>query len=171
MEFFHTTALGSMGFGIPAAIGACLGGGGRPTVVVDGDGGFQFNIQELETVKRLKLPIKFFVLNNEGYGLDSRFAEGVLRRDDHRVRRGNGPGHCLMFAALPRPMESGRTSAISAGQSGCGDTARPGQAGPRGVRRSHRSRRDASATALFFKQLFSGWLVCVEAAGGFVGRS
>jgi acetolactate synthase I/II/III large subunit len=67
-RIFHTTALGSMGFGIPAAIGACLGGGGRPTVCVDGDGGFQFNIQELETVKRLKLPIKFFVLNNEGYG-------------------------------------------------------------------------------------------------------
>jgi acetolactate synthase-1/2/3 large subunit len=34
---------------------------------VDGDGGFQFNIQELETVARLKLPIKFFVLNNDGY--------------------------------------------------------------------------------------------------------
>jgi acetolactate synthase-1/2/3 large subunit len=34
---------------------------------VDGDGGFQFNIHELETVARLKLPIKFFVLNNDGY--------------------------------------------------------------------------------------------------------
>jgi acetolactate synthase-1/2/3 large subunit len=67
-RIFHTTALGSMGFGIPAAIGACLGGNSRPTIVVDGDGGFQFNIQELETVKRLNLPIKFFVLNNEGYG-------------------------------------------------------------------------------------------------------
>jgi len=67
-RIFHTTALGSMGFGIPAAVGACLGGGGRPTIVVDGDGGFLFNIQELETVKRLNLPIKFFVLNNEGYG-------------------------------------------------------------------------------------------------------
>jgi acetolactate synthase I/II/III large subunit len=67
-RIFHTTALGSMGFGIPAAIGACLGGGGRSTVVVDGDGGFQFNIQELETVRRLNLPIKFFVLNNQGYG-------------------------------------------------------------------------------------------------------
>jgi acetolactate synthase-1/2/3 large subunit len=67
-RIFHTTALGSMGFAIPASIGACLGGGNRPTVVVDGDGGFQFNIQELETVKRLNLPIKFFVLNNEGYG-------------------------------------------------------------------------------------------------------
>jgi acetolactate synthase I/II/III large subunit len=64
---FHTTALGAMGFGIAASIGACLAGGGRRTVCVDGDGGFQFNIQELETVKRLNLPVKFFVLNNNGY--------------------------------------------------------------------------------------------------------
>jgi acetolactate synthase I/II/III large subunit len=64
---FHTTALGAMGFGIAASIGACLAGNRRNTVCVDGDGGFQFNIQELETVARLQLPIKFFVLNNEGY--------------------------------------------------------------------------------------------------------
>jgi acetolactate synthase-1/2/3 large subunit len=64
---FHTTALGAMGFGIAAAIGACLGGGRRRTVCVDGDGGFQFNIQELETVARLRLPIIFFVLDNDGY--------------------------------------------------------------------------------------------------------
>ena len=64
---FHTTALGAMGFGIPASIGACLAGGRRPTVCVDGDGGFQLNIQELATIARLQLPIKFFVLNNEGY--------------------------------------------------------------------------------------------------------
>ena len=64
---FHTTALGAMGFGIAASIGACLAGGRRPTICVDGDGGFQFNIQELETVARLQLPIKFFVLNNDGY--------------------------------------------------------------------------------------------------------
>jgi acetolactate synthase I/II/III large subunit len=64
---FHTTALGSMGFGIAASIGASIAGGRRSTICVDGDGGFQFNIQELETVKRLNLPIKFLVLNNNGY--------------------------------------------------------------------------------------------------------
>jgi acetolactate synthase-1/2/3 large subunit len=64
---FHTTALGAMGFGIAASIGACLAGGRRRTVCVDGDGGFQFNIQELETVARLQLPITFFILNNDGY--------------------------------------------------------------------------------------------------------
>jgi len=66
-RIFHTAGLGAMGNGLPAAIGACLAGGRRRTICVDGDGGFQFNIQELETVARLKLPIKFFVLNNNGY--------------------------------------------------------------------------------------------------------
>jgi len=56
-----------MGNGLPGSIGVCIAGGRRRTVCVDGDGGFQFNIQELETVARLKLPIKFFVLNNDGY--------------------------------------------------------------------------------------------------------
>jgi acetolactate synthase-1/2/3 large subunit len=65
---FHARGLGSMGFGLPASIGACLGSGGKRTICVDGDGGFQLNIQELETVKRLQLPIKFFVINNKGYG-------------------------------------------------------------------------------------------------------
>jgi acetolactate synthase-1/2/3 large subunit len=64
---FHTAGLGSMGFGLPASIGVCLARDGRRTICVDGDGGFQFNIQELETVVRLKLPIKFFILNNDGY--------------------------------------------------------------------------------------------------------
>ena len=66
-RIYHTAGLGSMGFGLPASIGVCLAGGRRRTICVDGDGGFAFNIQELETVARLQLPIKFFVLNNDGY--------------------------------------------------------------------------------------------------------
>lgn len=65
---FHNKGTGAMGFCQPAAIGACLAGGKKPTVCIDGDGGFQLNIQELETVKRLNLPIKFFIMNNQGYG-------------------------------------------------------------------------------------------------------
>lgn len=64
---FSTKGLASMGFGVPATIGACLAGGKRRTVCVCGDGGFQMNIQELETIRRLDLPIKIFVLNNQGY--------------------------------------------------------------------------------------------------------
>ncbi len=62
-----TGGLGAMGYGLPAAIGGCIGSGGRRTISVDGDGGFMLNIQELEVAKRLHLPIKFFVLNNNGY--------------------------------------------------------------------------------------------------------
>lgn len=65
---FCTKGLASMGYGLPSAIGACLAGGGKRTVGVNGDGGFVMNIQELETIRRLNLPIKIFVLSNKGYG-------------------------------------------------------------------------------------------------------
>jgi len=64
---FHTAGLGAMGYGIPASIGVCLGSGGKKTICVDGDGGLQLNIQELATIAHLQLPIKLFVLNNQGY--------------------------------------------------------------------------------------------------------
>jgi len=66
-RIFHTRGLGSMGFFLHAAIGACLEAGRKETICVDGDGGFQMNIQELAMVHYLQLPIKFFVLNNDGY--------------------------------------------------------------------------------------------------------
>ncbi len=65
---FCTKGLASMGYGLPSAIGACLASGGKRTVGVNGDGGFVMNIQELETIRRLNLPIKLFVLCNGGYG-------------------------------------------------------------------------------------------------------
>jgi acetolactate synthase-1/2/3 large subunit len=66
-RIYQTAGLGSMGFGLPSAIAVSLARDRCHTICVDGDGGFQFNIQELETVRRLGLPIKFFVLNNNGY--------------------------------------------------------------------------------------------------------
>jgi acetolactate synthase-1/2/3 large subunit len=66
-RLYHTAGLGAMGYGIAASIGVCLGSGGKKTICVDGDGGLQLNIQELATVAHLRLPIKLFVLNNNGY--------------------------------------------------------------------------------------------------------
>ena len=66
-RIFHTAGLGSMGYGLPMSIAVSIGSGNGQTILVDGDGGFQFNIQELETIRRLQLPIKLFVLNNDGY--------------------------------------------------------------------------------------------------------
>jgi acetolactate synthase-1/2/3 large subunit len=67
-RIYNSEGLGSMGFGIPAAIGGCLANNKKTTISIDGDGGFFMNIQELELVHRYNLPIKFFVLNNNGYG-------------------------------------------------------------------------------------------------------
>lgn len=64
---YHAAGLGAMGFGMPASIGVCLASGRRRTICIEGDGGFQLNIQELATIEHLKLPIKFFILNNDGY--------------------------------------------------------------------------------------------------------
>jgi acetolactate synthase I/II/III large subunit len=64
---FRNRGTGAMGFGLPASIGACIASGNKRTISVDGDGGFQMNIQELATVANLHLPIKFFVVNNRGY--------------------------------------------------------------------------------------------------------
>jgi acetolactate synthase-1/2/3 large subunit len=49
------------------AIAVSIANPGCEVIAVDGDGGFMLNIQELETIHRLQLPIKFFVLNNDGY--------------------------------------------------------------------------------------------------------
>ena len=67
IRIFNSEGLGSMGFGVPSAIGGCIASGKRHTVCIDGDGGFVMNVQELETAKRLNLPIKYFILNNGGY--------------------------------------------------------------------------------------------------------
>jgi acetolactate synthase-1/2/3 large subunit len=66
-EVICNWSLGAMGYGIPTAIGACVGSGRRRTICVDGDGGFQVNVQELATIGGLGLPIKMFVFNNVGY--------------------------------------------------------------------------------------------------------
>jgi len=58
---------GAMGWDLPIAIGASIGGGRRRTLCVTGDGGVQLNIQELLTIQRYNLPIKIFVCNNRGY--------------------------------------------------------------------------------------------------------
>jgi acetolactate synthase-1/2/3 large subunit len=65
---FNSEGLGPMGFGVPAPIGACIASGFRRTISIDGDGGFLMNIQELATIELHNLPIKIFVLNNDGYG-------------------------------------------------------------------------------------------------------
>ena len=64
---FLTSGLGAMGYGIPAMIGAGVANGRKPFVGVESDGSLQMNLQELATLKAQNLPLRLFIINNNGY--------------------------------------------------------------------------------------------------------
>lgn len=66
-RFFNNNAIASMGYGLPASIGACIANGKKTTVCLEGDGSIMMNLQELQTVVTNKLPVKIILINNEGY--------------------------------------------------------------------------------------------------------
>ena len=66
-RFLINSAVASMGYGLPAAIGACKAIGDQTTICIEGDGSIMMNLQELQTVLTNRLPIKLFLINNEGY--------------------------------------------------------------------------------------------------------
>lgn len=63
----NNSAVASMGYGLPASIGTCISGGRRQTICLEGDGSIMMNLQELQTIITNKLPIKIFLINNQGY--------------------------------------------------------------------------------------------------------
>lgn len=66
-RFANNSAIASMGYGLPAAIGTCIGGNRMQTICLEGDGSIMMNLQELQTILTNKLPIKIFMINNSGY--------------------------------------------------------------------------------------------------------
>jgi acetolactate synthase I/II/III large subunit len=77
-RFLTSGGMGSMGFSLPAAIGASFAAPRQPIVLVAGDGGFQSNIQELQTVAHHRLPIKMVILNNGCHGMVRQFQESYF---------------------------------------------------------------------------------------------
>ena len=77
-RFLTSGGMGSMGFALPAAIGAAFACPQEPVVVIAGDGGFQCNIQELQTVKRNQLPLKLVIINNHCLGMVRQFQESYF---------------------------------------------------------------------------------------------
>lgn len=66
-RFILNCAIASMGYDLPAAIGVCVASGGKDVICLTGDGSIMMNFQELQTIVTNKLPVKIFVINNNGY--------------------------------------------------------------------------------------------------------
>ena len=97
-RIFASCGLGSMGYAIPAGLGAAVTG--VPTYVITGDGGAQMNIQELNTISKLHLPVKVLVLNNHVLGHIILFQDHYLNcRRTATTEAGNDYYSCD-FAAL-----------------------------------------------------------------------
>ena len=84
----NNSAIASMGYGLPAAIGTCIAGGRRTTICLEGDGSIMMNLQELQTILTNKLPIKIFLINNNGYH-SIRLTQNNLFKDHCKI--GIGP--------------------------------------------------------------------------------
>lgn len=77
-QYLTSGGLGSMGFALPAALGICFANKQQPVVVIAGDGGFQMNMQELQTIVHHQLPIKLVVLNNNCLGMIRQFQDSYF---------------------------------------------------------------------------------------------
>lgn len=66
-RIFTNVGCASMGYGLPAAIGACFSNNSKTTICFEGDGSILMNLQDLQTLKTHNLPIKVFIINNDGY--------------------------------------------------------------------------------------------------------
>ena len=77
-KLFSAFGNSPMGYSLPASIGASIAKNKKRVICIDGDGSIQINLQELHTIDKLKLPIKIFILNNNGYGIIKQFQELYL---------------------------------------------------------------------------------------------
>ncbi len=112
--FITSGGLGTMGFCLPAAIGAQLGRPGELVIGIDGDGSFQMTLQDLATAVDLKLPIKIFILNNLFLGMvrqwqelfyDNRFAETPLTDRPDLVKLAEAYGALGLRARDPAELD------------------------------------------------------------------
>jgi acetolactate synthase-1/2/3 large subunit len=86
-RFLTSGGMGAMGFSLPASIGSCFSSK-SPVVSISGDGGFQMNIQELETISHHQLPIKIIILNNNSLGMVRQFQESYFNKNYQSTRVG-----------------------------------------------------------------------------------
>ena len=99
-RFIINSGAASMGYDLPAAVGVCVSLGKQEIVCISGDGSIQMNLQELQTILTNKLPIKIFVINNDGYHSIRQTQTNIF---GHHTKVGIGPeSNDLSFPSLEK---------------------------------------------------------------------
>jgi len=93
-------ALGAMGFGLPAAIGAQLENPAAQVICVSGDGSFLMNVQELATLSRYRLPVKIVLLDNQALGMVRQWQELFFERRYSEIDLSDNPDFCALAQAF-----------------------------------------------------------------------
>lgn len=99
-QHLSSSGLGTMGYGLPAGIGAQFGKPDSPVVVVSGDGSIMMNIQELATLKRYNLPVKILLLDNSALGLVRQWQDLFFQGRRSEVDLSDNPDFCEVAKAF-----------------------------------------------------------------------
>ncbi len=102
-NFITSSGLGTMGFGLPAAIGAQLSRPNDCVICVSGDGSFMMNVQELTTIKRKKLPIKIVLIDNQRLGMVRQWQELFFNERYSETNLSDNPDFLLLAKAFDIP--------------------------------------------------------------------
>ena len=121
-RWINSGGLGTMGFGLPAAMGVQLINPGATVACVTGEGSIQMNIQELSTCKQFHLPVKVVLLNNRYLGMvrqwqeffhGNRYAESYMDALPDFVKLAESYGHIGMRIDKPSDVESALKEAFA----------------------------------------------------------
>nr|WP_028116534.1 acetolactate synthase 2 catalytic subunit [Ferrimonas senticii] len=102
-DHLSSAGLGTMGFGLPAAIGAALARPQDLSLLVSGDGSFMMNVQELTTIKRAQLPVKIVILDNQRLGMVKQWQELFFEERYSETNLSDNPDFVAMAAAFDIP--------------------------------------------------------------------
>ncbi|MFU9137558.1 acetolactate synthase 2 catalytic subunit [Erwinia tasmaniensis] len=102
-NFITSSGLGTMGFGLPAAVGAQVARPDDTVICVSGDGSFMMNVQELGTIKRKKLPVKIVLLDNQRLGMVRQWQELFFSERYSETNLSDNPDFLTLASAFDIP--------------------------------------------------------------------
>lgn len=102
-NFITSSGLGTMGFGIPAAVGAQIARPADPVICVSGDGSFMMNVQELGTIRRKQLPVKIVLLDNQRLGMVRQWQQLFFDQRYSETSLSDNPDFLLLARAFDIP--------------------------------------------------------------------